>query len=129
LRPYNKGFPDAVKLLLYMDAHIGRADKEGCTPLHWAAIRGKSEAAHVLAQAGGQKVLDARDVEVRSFIFRLNFFKHFAPFKCFGPFHARVQQVRQSETKRTRKWKDHGQRPRSILTEAFRRFGTPDLDV
>jgi hypothetical protein len=30
-----KGFPDAVKLLLYMDAHISRPDKEGCTPLHW----------------------------------------------------------------------------------------------
>lgn len=58
-----KGFPDAVKLLLYMDAHISRPDKEGCTPLHWAAIRGKSEAAHILAQAGGTKLIAARDVE------------------------------------------------------------------
>ena len=52
-----------MKLLLYMDAHINRPDKEGCTPLHWAAIRGKSEAAHVLAQAGGTKLLTAKDVE------------------------------------------------------------------
>jgi palmitoyltransferase len=58
-----KGFPDAVKLLLYMDGHLGRPDKEGCTPLHWAAIRGKSEAAHILAQAGGAKLIAARDVE------------------------------------------------------------------
>ena len=58
-----KGFPDTVKLLLFMDAHISRPDKEGCTPLHWASIRGKSEAAHILAQAGGTKLIAARDVE------------------------------------------------------------------
>ena len=31
-----KGFPDAVKLLLFCDADVSRQDKEGCSPLHWA---------------------------------------------------------------------------------------------
>ena len=58
-----KGFPDAVKLLLFCDCDVLRQDKEGCTALHWAAIRGKSEAAHVLGQSGGLGLLEARDSE------------------------------------------------------------------
>ena len=30
-----KGFPDALRLLLFLDADMMRADREGCTPLHW----------------------------------------------------------------------------------------------
>jgi ankyrin repeat protein len=58
-----KGFPDAVKLLLFCDCDALRQDKEGCTALHWAAIRGKSEAAHVLGQSGGLPMLEALDSE------------------------------------------------------------------
>ena len=31
-----KGFPDAVKLLLFCEADVMKQDSEGCTPLHWA---------------------------------------------------------------------------------------------
>jgi palmitoyltransferase len=58
-----KGFPDAVKLLLFCEADVMKQDSEGCTPLHWAAIRGKAEAAHTLAQAGGVAVLSATDAD------------------------------------------------------------------
>ena len=33
-----------------MDASFTRSDREGCTPLHWAAIRGNGEAATLLLQ-------------------------------------------------------------------------------
>ncbi|CAK9209241.1 unnamed protein product [Sphagnum troendelagicum] len=56
-----KGFSDCVRLLLFMDAHLGRADKEGCTPLHWAAMRGNLEACTVLVQAGSLADLLATD--------------------------------------------------------------------
>jgi len=56
-----KGFSDCIRLLLYMDAYLGRADKEGCTPLHWAAIRGNLDACTVLVQAGSLEDLMAKD--------------------------------------------------------------------
>ncbi|MCO5560815.1 hypothetical protein L7F22_014435 [Adiantum nelumboides] len=56
-----KGYPDCVRLLLFMDADRGRQDKEGCTPLHWAAIGGNLEACTVLVQAGSAKDLVVRD--------------------------------------------------------------------
>ncbi|XP_002969220.2 protein S-acyltransferase 24 [Selaginella moellendorffii] len=52
-----KGFPDSIRLLLFMDAFVRRQDKEGCTPLHWAAIRGNLEACTVLVQAGTKEDL------------------------------------------------------------------------
>ena len=58
-----KGFKDVVKLLLAFDADVMRADKEGCTALHWSAIRGKAEAAHVLALCGGEELMKARDTD------------------------------------------------------------------
>ena len=30
---------DTIRLLLVLDARYTLADKEGCTPLHWAAMR------------------------------------------------------------------------------------------
>jgi hypothetical protein len=56
-----KGFPDALRLLLFLDADPLRADREGCTPLHWAAIKGNAEALYLLAQAGGAAALAATD--------------------------------------------------------------------
>lgn len=56
-----QGFADALRLLLFLDAELGRADAEGCTPLHWAAIKGNAEAAALLAQAGGAAALGATD--------------------------------------------------------------------
>lgn len=56
-----QGFADSLRLLLFMDAELGRADAEGCTPLHWAAIKGNAEAAALLAQAGGAAALSATD--------------------------------------------------------------------
>ena len=32
-----KGFPDSLRLLLFLNADALRADREGCTPLHWWA--------------------------------------------------------------------------------------------
>ena len=32
-----KGFPDSLRLLLFLNADALRADREGCTPLHWCA--------------------------------------------------------------------------------------------
>ncbi|OMO61697.1 Zinc finger, DHHC-type, palmitoyltransferase [Corchorus olitorius] len=52
-----KGFADCIRLLLFLDAYRGRQDKEGCTPLHWAAIRGNLEACTVLVQAGKKEDL------------------------------------------------------------------------
>lgn len=45
-----KGFPDSIRLLLVLDCRYSLADKEGCTPLHWAAIKGNGEACTVLVQ-------------------------------------------------------------------------------
>lgn len=56
-----KGFADCIRLLLFLDAYIGRQDKEGCTPLHWAAIRGNLEACTVLVQAGKREDLTVTD--------------------------------------------------------------------
>ncbi|KAF8393113.1 hypothetical protein HHK36_021354 [Tetracentron sinense] len=56
-----KGFPDCIRLLLFLDAYRGRQDKEGCTPLHWAAIRGNLEACTVLVQAGKKEDLTVTD--------------------------------------------------------------------
>ncbi|XP_068641629.1 protein S-acyltransferase 24-like [Aristolochia californica] len=56
-----KGFPDCIRLLLFLDAYRGRQDKEGCTPLHWAAIRGNLEACTVLVQAGKKEDLMVTD--------------------------------------------------------------------
>ncbi|RYR30539.1 hypothetical protein Ahy_B01g055287 isoform B [Arachis hypogaea] len=56
-----KGFADCIRLLLFLDAHRGRQDKEGCTPLHWAAIRGNLEACTVLVQAGKKEDLIVTD--------------------------------------------------------------------
>ena len=30
-----KGFPDPVRLLLFLDGRVNAPDREGCTPLHW----------------------------------------------------------------------------------------------
>ena len=45
-----KGFVDATKLLLFLNASPNQKDKEGCTPLHWAGIRGNLEAVNTLLQ-------------------------------------------------------------------------------
>jgi hypothetical protein len=45
-----------------LDARYALADKEGCTPLHWAAIKGNGEACTVLVQGGALSTLLARDV-------------------------------------------------------------------
>ena len=45
-----KGFVDATKLLLFLNASPNQKDKEGCTPLHWASIRGNIEAVNTLLQ-------------------------------------------------------------------------------
>ncbi|CAN6458872.1 unnamed protein product [Victoria cruziana] len=52
-----KGFADTIRLLLFKDAYLGRKDKDGCTPLHWAAIRGNVEACMMLAHAGSEQNL------------------------------------------------------------------------
>jgi hypothetical protein len=84
-----KGFPDALRLLLFLNADALRADREGCTPLHWcaphgraaplsgsrprrltrappprgrrAAIKGNAEVLYLLAQSGGSPALCAVD--------------------------------------------------------------------
>ncbi|XP_054804837.1 protein S-acyltransferase 24-like isoform X2 [Prosopis cineraria] len=56
-----KGFADCIRLLIFLDAYMGRQDKEGCTPLHWAAIRGNLEACTVLVQAGKKEDLMVTD--------------------------------------------------------------------
>ncbi|KAK9823611.1 hypothetical protein WJX72_004215 [[Myrmecia] bisecta] len=45
-----------------MDARYTLPDKEGCTPLHWAAIRGNGEACTLLLQGGSAPLLAATDV-------------------------------------------------------------------
>jgi len=45
-----QGFGDTIRLLLVLDARLEQADKEGCTALHWAAIRGNGEACTILMQ-------------------------------------------------------------------------------
>ena len=39
-----KGFPDALRLLLFLNADALRADREGCTPLHWCALTAAARA-------------------------------------------------------------------------------------
>ncbi|KAF6140343.1 hypothetical protein GIB67_011362 [Kingdonia uniflora] len=56
-----KGFADSIRLLLFLDAYMGRQDKDGCIPLHWAAIRGNLEACTVLVQAGKKEDLAVTD--------------------------------------------------------------------
>ncbi|KAJ6759063.1 hypothetical protein OIU74_025676 [Salix koriyanagi] len=56
-----KGFPDCIRLLLFLDSYRARQDREGCTPLHWAAIRGNLEACTVLVQAGKKEDLMVTD--------------------------------------------------------------------
>lgn len=43
-------FADTLRLLLVLGSQCNLPDKEGCTPLHWAAIRGHTEACTVLLQ-------------------------------------------------------------------------------
>lgn len=45
---------DTLRLLLVLGSQCNLPDKEGCTPLHWAAIRGHTEACTVLLQVGGR---------------------------------------------------------------------------
>eukprot|EP00898_Chlorokybus_atmophyticus_P004643 jgi/Chlat1/517/Chrsp103S00991 len=56
-----KGFPDPIRLLLFMDVRINLPDREGCTALHWAAIRGNGEAITMLIQVGSSELLSAAD--------------------------------------------------------------------
>ncbi|KAF9662829.1 hypothetical protein SADUNF_Sadunf18G0094900 [Salix dunnii] len=56
-----KGFPDCIRLLLFLDSYRARQDREGCTPLQWAAIRGNLEACTVLVQAGKKEDLMVTD--------------------------------------------------------------------
>ncbi|XP_073004403.1 protein S-acyltransferase 24-like isoform X3 [Typha latifolia] len=56
-----KGFIDCIRLLLFLDAYSGRQDKEGYTPLHWAAIKGNLEACTMLVQAGKKEDLMVQD--------------------------------------------------------------------
>eukprot|EP00899_Mesostigma_viride_P020891 jgi/Mesvir1/28803/Mv15840-RA.2 len=56
-----KGFSDMIRLLLFMDCCLERADSGGCTSLHWAALRGNSEAAILLAQAAGPELIRMED--------------------------------------------------------------------
>ena len=51
-----------MRLLLVMDARLHLADKDGCTPLHWAAIKGAGEACQVLLQGGAGSLLTTEDV-------------------------------------------------------------------
>ena len=51
-----------MRLLLVMDARLHLADKDGCTPLHWAAIKGAGEACQLLLQGGSGSLLTAKDV-------------------------------------------------------------------
>lgn len=44
---------DTLRLLLVLGCQCNLPDKEGCTSLHWAAIRGHTEACTVLLQVGG----------------------------------------------------------------------------
>ena len=60
-RPHPPLAPDTVRLLLLAGARPLLPDREGCTPLHWAAIRGNAEAATVLLQGGGEEALQAAD--------------------------------------------------------------------
>jgi len=57
-----KGFVDATKLLLFLNASPNQKDKEGCTPLHWASIRGNIEAVNTLLQGGAKDSIYAQDV-------------------------------------------------------------------
>ena len=57
-----KGVSDTMRLLLVMDARLHLADKDGCTPLHWAAIKGAGEACQLLLQGGSGSLLTAKDV-------------------------------------------------------------------
>ncbi|TXG61922.1 hypothetical protein EZV62_013285 [Acer yangbiense] len=57
-----KGFADCIRLLLFLDAYRGRQDKERCTPLHRAAIRGNLEACTVLVQGGKKEDLIVTDI-------------------------------------------------------------------
>ncbi|KAE8654504.1 Protein S-acyltransferase 24 [Hibiscus syriacus] len=59
--PLTKVFADCIRLLLFLDADRGRQDKEGCTPLHWAAIKGNLEACTVFVQAGKMEDLMVTD--------------------------------------------------------------------
>ncbi len=47
-----KGYADTIRLLLVLNGRFTLADREGCTPLHWAAIKGNGEACTVLLQVG-----------------------------------------------------------------------------
>ncbi|KAL0356973.1 UNVERIFIED_CONTAM: protein S-acyltransferase 24 [Sesamum calycinum] len=61
-----QGFADTIRLLLFRDASQGRQDKEGCTPLHWAALRGNVEACSVLAHAGSKEELMSNALRAQS---------------------------------------------------------------
>ncbi|KAJ7013275.1 protein S-acyltransferase 23 [Populus alba x Populus x berolinensis] len=76
-----KGYADTIRLLLFRDAYQGRQDREvagvlelslhsnfivgfmvlGCTPLHWAALRGNIEACTILVHAGTKQELAVKD--------------------------------------------------------------------
>ena len=46
-----QGHLDTAKLLLYLGSDLTHADREKCTPLHWAAIKGNGHIVHMLINA------------------------------------------------------------------------------
>lgn len=61
MRDADKGFADTIRLILFKDAYQGRQDKDGCTPLHWTALRGNVDACTVLLHAGSKQELLVKD--------------------------------------------------------------------
>ncbi|KAI4380480.1 hypothetical protein MLD38_006666 [Melastoma candidum] len=70
-----KGFPDCIRLLLFLDTDQIRQDKEGCTPLHWASIRGNFMACEELVRASKREDLminDCTGLTPAQLAFRMN---------------------------------------------------------
>ena len=63
---------DTLRLLLVLGSRVNLPDKEGCTPLHWAAIRGHTEACTVLLQVGPGAVLGHALARLRHTAWRLH---------------------------------------------------------
>ncbi|CAM8933299.1 unnamed protein product [Rhodiola kirilowii] len=57
----HKQFADPIRLLLYRNASPSKQDNDGCTPLHWAAIRGDMEVCTILVHAGNKEELMVKD--------------------------------------------------------------------